>query len=365
MVISSSRQDPGRRGTTTSRIHNPLASPPFLTVLHNSEEISEAQSRFVALMTAGASPVGSRPLGWQGGQANREVHWHPVLNVWVCFDDAAAGNRYWNAFGLGNPRDVSGTLSIVVEINSPLSGINRRVAGAFARDSDDELYLVHRGKLGGGRKGIGKTAFMATYHGAVFTIADGGLTSNAIVLGRLGQPDFQASVASFVSQVDRFKCGPRVPHVRDAVPLKFSPEFSSTKRMGSRGQIEAQCRHGIIVNSLQSLLDSKGYFAGNTQQVDLRIPIDDKRVALFEVKPTADAYSVYTAIGQLYYHSKSGKDVRIAVLPSTCESGMLRVIRKLGIRVLLYAWNGQVPTFKDLFSVLQGIRPGDLTSERK
>jgi hypothetical protein len=331
------------------------SSAPFLTVLHNSEEISEAQSRFVALMTAGAKPVGSLPLGWQGGQADREVYWHPGLSLWVCFDDAAAWNRYWNAFGVGDPTDSSGTLSITVEINSPLSGINRRVAGAFARDSDGELYLMHRGKVGGGRKGIGKTAFMATYPGAISTIAEGGLTSNAIVIGRLGQPDFQASVAAFVSRVDRFKRRPSVPPARNAPLLKFSPEFIGTKSIGSRAQIEAQCRHGIVVNSLQRLLDSKGYFAGNTQHVDLQIPIDDKRVALFEVKPAADPYSVYTAIGQLYFHGTSGKDVRIAVLPSTCKPGMVRVIRKLGIRVLLYLWNGQVPAFKDLVAVLQGI----------
>jgi hypothetical protein len=333
-----------------------MASPsePFLTVLDSSVEIAEAQSRFVTLMTAGAEQLGSLAVGWQGGQAKRDVHWHPEFKLWMCFDDSAANNRYWNAFGVGDPTKASGTLSIAVEVNSPFSGIDRRIAGAFARSSDGDLYLLHRGKVGGGRKGIGKTAFVMTYPGAISTVAENGQTSNAIIIGRFSQPEFQASVAAFVSLVDRFKAGLNVTPLDKTNGPQFKPEFFGTKILSPRAQIEAQCRHGIVINSLQGLLQANGYVVGNTQRIDLRIPLNNKSAAHFEVKTAADPYSIYAAIGQLYFHSRS-EDVRIAVLPETCAPDSLGVVKKLGIRVLLYSWSGQVPVFKDLKPALQGI----------
>lgn len=44
----------------------------------------------------------------------------------------------------------------------PLNGINRRVAGLFAIDSvSGGTILLHRGKIGGGQKGVGKKQFLA------------------------------------------------------------------------------------------------------------------------------------------------------------------------------------------------------------
>jgi len=35
--------------------------------------------------------------------------------------------------------------------------MNRTIAGAFASDDEGNIYLVHRGRIGGGKKGIGRT----------------------------------------------------------------------------------------------------------------------------------------------------------------------------------------------------------------
>src|SRR2546426_6326116 len=50
---------------------------------------------------------------------------------------------------------------------SPKEGINRRCAGLFVRDDDDgAIYFTHSGKVGGGREGVGKSAFLSNYRGA-------------------------------------------------------------------------------------------------------------------------------------------------------------------------------------------------------
>lgn len=324
-----------------------------LTVLHEKSEIASAQARFVDVMRAGATRAGMLPIGWQGGQATREVFWHPNFDLWMCFDDFIGRSRYWSAFGTDDPRQTKGNLSIRVEVNSPRSGINRRIGGAFARDADGDLYLLHRGNVGGGKKGIGKRAFMSLYPGAIVSVADDGAMSDMIVLGRIEQTEFRASLASFVHAVQRFKGAtePRTLQQRRGV---FSPEFAGTKTLTPREQIEVDCRHGIVVNSLQGVLESDGFQTVNTREIDLRI--NDRRggAAIFEVKAADDPYSVYAAIGQLYFHSTS-TEIRIAVLPATCPRERVKVVQQLGIRVLLYEWDGQLPVFERLSDALTAV----------
>lgn len=68
-------------------------------------------------------------------------------------------NRYWNAFGFLYSSHQPA--NIVVEINFPLQGVNRRISGVFAQDlGDRKTIILHRGGIGGGRFGIGKRAFL-------------------------------------------------------------------------------------------------------------------------------------------------------------------------------------------------------------
>ena len=56
--------------------------------------------------------------------------------------------RYWNGFGIEKPKE-NKYHTIICEINFPLKGINCRIAAAFAKDENDDIFVVHRGKLGG------------------------------------------------------------------------------------------------------------------------------------------------------------------------------------------------------------------------
>jgi hypothetical protein len=98
-------------------------------------------------------------IGHRGGSYEYEVYYSRRLDIWFAFDDLPT--RYWNAFGIGRP---GRRAQIVVEINIPVEGRNRRIGGVFIRD-DRGVWLGHRGTIGGGSRGVGYKAFWEHYKG--------------------------------------------------------------------------------------------------------------------------------------------------------------------------------------------------------
>lgn len=98
-------------------------------------------------------------------------------------------------------------VSIVCEINPPRIGINRQCAGLFIRDSTGSVYLAHSGKIGGGRAGVGKAAFMRSVdkNDVVPVVFPNGQQVEYIVIGRIDDNDFLADLTRFVHAVAEFK----------------------------------------------------------------------------------------------------------------------------------------------------------------
>ena len=142
-------------------------------------------------------------IGFQGD--NFEVSdLHADHRIW--FLSSKSGERYWNAFGLADRLKISTSNSITVEINSPFSGENGRVAGLFARGDDGSIYLLHRGKIGGGKLGIGKQAFLEWSNLTLVTVQrPDGRTFEAILIGKLDSRSLSKDVARFVYAVANFK----------------------------------------------------------------------------------------------------------------------------------------------------------------
>jgi hypothetical protein len=82
----------------------------------------------------------------------------------------------------------------------------RRVAGLFARDGENRIYVGHTGKVGGGRAGIGQNAFRRfigddPWH----EIMTQGGKRVAVVFGPMDAPNFLNQLAGFVHSVSDFK----------------------------------------------------------------------------------------------------------------------------------------------------------------
>ena len=148
-----------------------------------------------------ADQVGDINVGYQGGNEHVEGVYIKRHDLWAACIDFGA-NRYWNAFGFGNPFE--GPKSIVVEVNPPVAGIDRRIGGLFVADGD-RVLLCHRGRVGGGRKGIGKAAFFEFWTGETIDVHDGDRISTVIPVTTLGTDSLCDDIAAFVNVVKEFK----------------------------------------------------------------------------------------------------------------------------------------------------------------
>lgn len=324
------------------------------TVLDNQRDIARANTRLVSVLTGGAENAGDRLIGHPGGQLEGRVFWRPDLDLWVCCRKLE--NRFWNAFGLGSPFDRTGALPIVVEVNFPLQGIKRNIGGVFLKDEAGEVYVAHRGQIGGSKAGVGKHQFLRYAHWRIVTIRDGEKTSEVMLLGALSDPELPALVADFVQVVSEFKAAPGngTAKVLRRSSIAFSPEFEGQKQYSTRDRVVAECAHGRVVNALERQLRQAGLQTANDQHRDLYITDRHGRVKiLFEVKTGTHLGHVYQAIGQLFYHSAEDSEARlVAVLPAAISDDVTRALVNLGIETVKYVREGYRIMFPDLQRVI-------------
>lgn len=152
----------------------------------------------------GASVFRDRHVGFRGGGHVCTLYWRPEERVWGLFETPASLNRFWICWGTEHP---DGAFNITVETNPPLEGYDRRCSGAFLRDNLSNLQLGHSGRVGGGRKGIGKKAFREytdLENWALVKWPDGKETGLHL-LGQIGGGGLIPGIAAFVHEVARFK----------------------------------------------------------------------------------------------------------------------------------------------------------------
>lgn len=303
-----------------------------------------------------------RWIGWQGGSGEYDVQWNSKHGFWLRADETPYFGRWIIWFGNEHPENKR-MLAIVCEINPPEDGINRQCGGLFVRDDNGSIYFAHSGKIGGGRKGIGKSAFLSAYRGTRERVAwPDGKKSEVIVLGRIDGDRFAAQIANFISEVQRFKAsaaqnGENALNKSAPPEPQFNPEFSG-KRNGYRmpPEIEARCDHGLVVSALANALQAIGIGVANDQNRDLYIPSHKSRMRiLFEVKTDVTTSSVYQAIGQLHYHSalQTPPPSLVMVLPGTPNTETKRVLVRLQIKVLVFGWEDSQPVFRNLRELIR------------
>jgi len=173
-----------------------------MIVLDNENEIKNAQNKFESIIARAADRKMPVQITWPYGQIAENVYWLPKFNVWVYCGLPLAkkaqllNRRYVNAFGFNEPLS---SVSIMCAINSPKKGIDRGIAGAFAKSSGGDLYLLHRGKFNAYRGGIPINYVKNVFNGNWVSALDRDKTSDFILIGRLDDNDFIADLAKFVT----------------------------------------------------------------------------------------------------------------------------------------------------------------------
>lgn len=322
----------------------------MLKLVSRGTEIGHLQRQFRRTLITVARKSEVIRVGWRGGADNLRVSWSPDLDFWWRIDNEIGGrSNYWNTFG--SLRDGQPLSSIDCEVNIAPSKIDRRVSGAFAADASGGYFLVHRGRIGGGRKGIGKQLFLNNYQGKWLTVQSGSATENVALVGDLESERFPHQLANFVGQVRKMKLLRRsrsssiIPKAR-LKSLEYNPEFTGKRASYStKSQMEPEADHGLIVDDLEKQLRSRGFQTGNRGFVDLYARKRGRSALVFEVKTSDDLGSCYTATGQLLFNSirLGGNPKKIGVFPDTIRNTTKDILSSIGVSCLTYHWRNNKP----------------------
>jgi len=279
-------------------------------------------------------------VGYQGGHNKGTVYWDKKLQLWSYFDDNEGINHYWCAFGTQDPC-LSKLLTITCEINPPKEGIDRSVGGAFAKGPDGKIYVTHNGKIGGGRKRVGKTAFWEKYpedQADYLNWSDGQLTK-AVAIASLDSEEIKSRIAKYVHDIDWIKHDIFRGLERSRVQqTKIPPEpKGKTKKYFLSAEVERHETHRTVAIDLHAELKKRGYDVDWDQYSDMYIyDRMGKIIFLFEIKTDSTYQSIYSAIGQLFFHgsSEKPKPKYVAVIPEKPEKYIRKVLNKLDIEIL-------------------------------
>jgi hypothetical protein len=324
----------------------------MIEILVDKAQITKYQKLFVRQLKAVCKEKIACIVGYQGYSDEQNVFYSKEFNFWFTWSESK--NRYWNAFGIGKPLKGKNN-SIIVEINIPYQGINRNIGGAFALDRKKEVLVLHRGKIGGGRIGIGKELFFENYRDTPITVSDGEIESDFSLIAVLGGKLLGQQVGNFVSEVNRIKhlSKDEASHSLSPRDYSFIDEKAGKSKIKRSGTTVIERTHGIVVNSLARLLEAKGYAIGKDSNRDLFIHKRGRITKMFEIKRSSSPQSLYTAVGQLIIYSIpiQAKIELILVFPEKLKKAVENHLKKLGIEILYYDWNDGNPKFKGLDSM--------------
>jgi hypothetical protein len=331
----------------------------MLKVVESEQAIRRYQRHFVRGFKPLTDEVIPVELGHPGASVRAKVAWSERLGIWF-FPRKIADHRYWNAFGVGRPEG-GARIPIACEINFPFCGIDRRTGGAFAEDGAGRVFVVHRGKLGGGRKGVGKELFGNHYRGAWEVLDDGGEETSIAVIGVLNSPRFARQIAQFVRKIARIK---ETAAARSAqAELKFDElslreELIGARRHERERETGAECDHGLIVRDLAEALRKRNLRTGNDGCRDLMVMNREGRIrTVFQVRTEMDLTGIHAGAAQLLLDGLGlpGDTLLLLALPRAPEEALREKLKRLNIDLLIYGWEGDRAVFPGLSDLLSRI----------
>lgn len=326
----------------------------MIQVIQDKKIIRKLHQRFHKQLNPYLTQTINCWVGYPSGSYQDDVRYSPRLDFWLSHFEHK--NRFWNGFGLEKPIK-GGMNSLNGEINFPYQGINRKISGVFAKDDENNILVLHRGRIGGGKPGVGKSVFVDNFRGDFVTAIDGDRESEFCLVGELGSNLLPKQVANFINEIYRIKSLIKSGDTNKFAELnnfRFTEEQSGESSYDRDTTTIINRTHGIVVNELASQLEGRKYKVGNDKNRDLFI-YDKKQITnLFEIKTNTATQSIYSAVGQLIIYSIPIKNEvsLFIVLPDKLTKTVEKRLYSLGISLLYFHWANDTPTFPDLDNIL-------------
>jgi hypothetical protein len=328
----------------------------FLKIIDDTETIKKCRKQFVRRLRSCVEEKIPVKLGHLGASLASEAFWSDSLGIWMSLG-AGDTQRFNHSFGVGKPLP-GGVLAATGEINFPAGGIDRRTGGAFARDRKGQIYVVHRGKIGGGRRGIGKTLFDTHYRGIWALMEDGELETVVAVIGVLKSPRFPRQLAHFIHKIEQIKSlagAPSPQAVLSFSEVSFREEFTGTRQCEFYRDMAGLCDQGIIIRDLFQTLQARGFRVANDPFRDLFLLDRKGRITtLFHVKTDTLPASLHGGVTQLLLQSLNltHRTRLLLVVPSVPEADVWDRLKKMNVELLVYVWQEEKASFPELGNVL-------------
>jgi hypothetical protein len=291
-------------------------------------------------------------LGHQGAGFSAKVLWSEELGIWK-FSQTVKEVRYWNAFGIDKP-GTSSVLSIASEINFPWAQIDRKTGGAFAEDAWGNVFVIHRGKIGGGRKGVGKSLFEHNYRGVWSFMEDGDSISQVAVIGNLASSRFALQAAQFVKKIEIMKLSTAASAQTemDFAEITFREDLIGSAIPLPEDEIVSACDHDLVVSELAALLQRRKIKIGNDTESELfTVDPDENRISyIFEVLTDTKEKNVLAAAGKLLLQTSAAalNPLPVLVLPQAKVSHYGEELKRINISVIGFHWEEEKVVFSGL-----------------
>jgi hypothetical protein len=285
-------------------------------------------------------------IGYHGGSFTETVHYARELDLWYATWEEKEVIK--NLFGTGRPNEHTSN-SMTGQVNIPTKKINRSIAGTFAQTEDQEILLLHRGNIGGGKENVGKQSFLENYRGDVEEVEEQGAGTRFCVVGVVDSPFFPEQLKNFIAEIGRVKALLSGTPGFNIDQFRFNDEKGGKYKLGElKRDRTANRTHFLVVNHLADVLRKQGLLVGNDPNRDIYIHDNQRIKALFEIKSSLTTQNLYTAVGQLLVYSIPirNKVKLVLVLPDKLEAEVAKKLKSLGIELLYFKWNDETqPVF--------------------
>lgn len=334
----------------------------MLVLVESKKEIRNCQKKLEGIIKKNFTESQKRDIGFPGGHiTDAEILTNDKMWYWskLFENEDNKSPRFLNWFGLMGDKK---SLDITVELNIPIEGVNNQVASFFAIDPVSQIpYLIHTGKIGGGRKGVGKFAFLSDLNAKLVNVIDSeGKTKQGMILMALDETASIAVLLKYIGAIVNFKEAvkngefetPQAVQKIEQYKAYYSESFG--KKRGVRSQyLDYISNHGLIVDALQSWYLKKN-INNNSRIVknifiDLGVEEGGKLTELYEVKTDSSRTNIYTAIGQLMVHSYEQDCQKYLVIPTSDEIPNIfnGVCSSLNIKIIKFEIFNEIVTILD------------------
>ncbi len=254
---------------------------------------------------------------------------------------------------MGKPQE-SSILSITAEINFPWAGIDRKTGGAFARDTWGNIFVIHRGKIGGGKKGVGKLLFEHNYRGVWSFMEDGKAVTQVAIIGALNSQRFALQTAQFVKKIEKLKS---TATTSTQTEINFSEITFREDLVGSapdcvEGEIICACDRDLIISELTSQLQRRKLKIGNDIERELFVadPSKNRISHVFALVTDTSEKNILAAAAKLLLQTSAdaGNPLPVLVLPEDKIDDYEQEMKRINIFVTGFCWEGEKIVFPEL-----------------